>query len=65
MVGPLAAVLMAAMASPPEAAFDPGPPVGAPLPAFSAPDQTGRVRSFEDLRGPEGLVLVFFRSADW
>jgi hypothetical protein len=42
-----------------------GPAVGQPLPPFSAPDQDGRLRSFEDLRGPQGLILVFFRSADW
>jgi len=65
MVGPLAALLLGVMAQAPEAGFDPGPPVGAPLPAFSAPDQSGRVRSFDDLCGPDGLVLVFFRSADW
>lgn len=41
------------------------PSVGQSLPAFEAPDQTGRKRSFENLRGPKGLVLVFFRSADW
>ena len=42
-----------------------GPAVGQPLPAFEAPDQDGRPRSFDSLRGPKGLVLVFFRSADW
>ena len=62
---PLTAILMGVMASTPEIPFNPGPAVGAPLPAFSAPDQSGRVRAFDDLRGPEGLVLVFFRSADW
>lgn len=42
-----------------------GPGVGATLPAFEAVDQHGRRQSFETLRGPQGLVLVFFRSADW
>jgi hypothetical protein len=42
-----------------------GPAVGQPLPAFEAPDQDGRPRSFGDLHGPKGLVLLFFRSADW
>ena len=45
--------------------FDPGPAVGDRLPAFEAVDQDGRPRTFESLRGPEGLVLLFFRSADW
>ncbi len=42
-----------------------GPAVGQPLPAFETADQDGKPRSFENLRGPKGLVLVFFRSADW
>jgi hypothetical protein len=42
-----------------------GPSLGQPLPAFQALDQDARPRSFENLRGPKGLVLVFFRSADW
>jgi hypothetical protein len=42
-----------------------GPAVGQPLPAFEAPDQDGTPRSFENLKGAKGLVLVFFRSADW
>jgi hypothetical protein len=45
--------------------FDPGLPVGTSAPAFEATDQTGQVRRFEDLRGPKGLALLFFRSADW
>ncbi len=42
-----------------------GPSVGQPLPAIAAPDQDGRMRDFVSLAGPKGLVLVFFRSADW
>ena len=42
-----------------------GPAVGQSLPAFEAQDQDGRRRDFASLRGPEGLMLVFFRSADW
>jgi len=45
--------------------FDPGPPIGDRLPVFEAIDQDGRQRAFETLRGPKGLVLLFFRSADW
>lgn len=45
--------------------FDPGPALGERLPAFEAVDQDGRSRTFESLRGPKGLVLLFFRSADW
>jgi hypothetical protein len=43
----------------------PGPPVGAKVPAFEAPDQDGRLRRFETLRGPGGLVLNFNRSVVW
>lgn len=42
-----------------------GPAVGARIPAFSALDHTGRLQTFETLRGSNGLVLEFVRSADW
>jgi hypothetical protein len=42
-----------------------GPPVGGIAAEFSLPDQSGRTRTMESLMGPQGLVLVFFRSADW
>lgn len=42
-----------------------GPQPGAGLPAFELMDQEGRLRNFSSLTGPKGLVLVFFRSADW
>jgi peroxiredoxin len=47
------------------AAISTGPDAGARIPDFSLPDQTGQVRGFASLKGPKGLVLVFFRSADW
>jgi hypothetical protein len=42
-----------------------GPQVGEAIPDFTLPDQTGRARSMKSLLGPQGGVLVFFRSADW
>lgn len=42
-----------------------GPTVGERIPSFEADDQTGKPRTFESLAGPKGLVLLFFRSADW
>jgi hypothetical protein len=42
-----------------------GPEPGQRLPSFSLPDQSGATRSFDDLKGPNGLMLVFYRSADW
>jgi hypothetical protein len=44
---------------------DPGPAVGSRVPDFTAVDQNGRSRSLHSLMGPKGLMLVFFRSADW
>lgn len=42
-----------------------GPDVGARIPAFELTDQQGKRQTFESLRGPRGLLLVFQRSADW
>ena len=65
----LASLLLVAAQSPPAPPRpDPmelGPRVGQALPSFEARDQTGRPRNFASLKGPKGLVLVFFRSADW
>jgi hypothetical protein len=44
---------------------DPGPRVGDRFPSFQAVDHEGRARELTSLMGPQGLVLVFFRSADW
>jgi cytochrome oxidase Cu insertion factor (SCO1/SenC/PrrC family) len=42
-----------------------GPAVGEKIPAFEAVDQSGRRQTFESLKGPNGLLLLFYRSADW
>ena len=43
-----------------------GPPVGAKLADIGTPpDQTGKPRALSSLMGDKGLVLFFFRSADW
>ncbi len=39
--------------------------VGVKIPEFRAVDQNGKVWDFDALKGPEGAVLVFHRSADW
>lgn len=49
----------------PAQAITTGPEVGAFIPEFEIRDQNGQMRSFEDLRGPKGLLLLFHRSADW
>ena len=42
-----------------------GPDVGQQVPAFSAKDQEGRNQTLKSVMGPNGAMLVFFRSADW
>jgi len=42
-----------------------GPKVGAKAPAFYVTSTTGETKTFADLKGSRGLVLVFVRSADW
>jgi peroxiredoxin len=45
---------------------DLGPAIGAKAPDIGMlPDQKGTPRSFSSLMGHNGLVLFFFRSADW
>ncbi len=39
--------------------------VGQKMPRFTAPDQFGHEVSSDALKGPNGTVLLFFRSADW
>jgi hypothetical protein len=43
----------------------PGPAVGAKAPDFEAVDQNGQTRTLRSLTGRKGLMLVFYRSADW
>ena len=38
---------------------------GSMAPDFLLPDQSGVRRALNSLAGPNGLVLVFVRSADW
>jgi Na+-translocating ferredoxin:NAD+ oxidoreductase RnfG subunit len=39
--------------------------IGEKIPDFALADQNGNRRTFRDLTGPSGLLLVFSRSADW
>jgi hypothetical protein len=39
--------------------------VGQNAPAFASRDQFGHEQSTETLKGSNGTVLLFFRSADW
>ena len=47
-------------------AEDLGPPSGSVAPDIGTRlDQNGKPRTFADLMGQNGLILTFFRSADW
>jgi hypothetical protein len=39
--------------------------VGQRAPAFSLHDQFGRTQTLDSLKGANGTILLFFRSADW
>ena len=39
--------------------------IGNRIPELSGVDQFAEQQNFESLRGQNGLVLLFFRSADW
>ena len=39
--------------------------IGNKIPLLSGTDQFGGERTFENLKGPNGLVILFYRSADW
>ena len=46
--------------------FDLGPAINAKAPDIGTPpDQTGTPRALASLKGEKGMVLFFFRSADW
>ena len=42
-----------------------GPAVGEAVPDFRGVDQFGRTQTLASVMGRDGLMLVFFRSADW
>src|SRR5512146_1949272 len=60
------AVALAAGLPLPAVADELGPPIGGKVPTIGTPsDQSGMPRSLDSLMGDKGLVLFFFRSADW
>jgi len=42
-----------------------GPQVGAKVPDFNLADQQGKQRTLQSVMGPNGAMIVFYRSADW
>ena len=47
------------------AAVSTGPDVGKAAPDFRLRDQNGVERNLRSILGPQGALLVFYRSADW
>ncbi|HZR26750.1 MAG TPA: hypothetical protein VFA59_24360 [Vicinamibacterales bacterium] len=42
-----------------------GPQVGSRVPDFRLTDQNGEAHTLASSMGPNGAMIVFFRSADW
>jgi len=42
-----------------------GPQIGERVPDFALPDQAGAIQTLDSIRGPNGTMLLFHRSADW
>ncbi len=42
-----------------------GPQVGERIPDFALPDQHGRIRTLDSIKGEKGAMILFHRSADW
>lgn len=60
------AALLLCLAGPVAAIEELGPPIGTAAPDIGTPlDQTGKPRALADLMGEKGVVLLFFRSAEW
>ena len=42
-----------------------GPQIGERVPDFALPDQAGQIQTLDSIRGRNGTMLLFHRSADW
>jgi hypothetical protein len=42
-----------------------GPQIGQRVPDFNLKDQNGKDWTLDSIMGPNGAMLVFYRSADW
>ena len=58
-------LLVASMAFASDYADEWGPAAGTPIPADSFTSHTGETRTFLDLMGDSGLLILFNRSANW
>lgn len=57
--------LLTAPAAAEDAMTDLGIPVGQNVPLITGVDHTGEPRTFDQLKGANGMTLAFVRSADW
>ena len=55
----------AAEKTPPPPEITTGPEAGEKAPDFEVVDHHGRTQTLKSLSGPNGLLLLFHRSADW
>jgi hypothetical protein len=51
--------------SPANANWTSGPEIGDQIPDIHGVDQNGIMKTFDDIKGPNGAYIVFQRSADW
>jgi cytochrome oxidase Cu insertion factor (SCO1/SenC/PrrC family) len=56
---------LSSLASTQDFVWAPDFPVGTSIPAIEAVDQDGVVRTFDELKGEKGLLLMLSRSFDW
>jgi len=63
LLGPQSPAPSAPSSTPDLAALGPQP--GERVPDFALQDQRGERRTLTSVLGPNGAMLVFFRSADW
>ena len=63
----LAIVLLSAAAQAADSKYarEWGPKVGTSMPAINAVDHAGETQTLETLKGENGLLVFFNRSADW
>ena len=61
----LSSLLLVPLAQAQDYVWAPDFPVGSAIPAIEAPDQNGDTKTFSDLVGENGLLLMFSRSFDW
>ena len=61
----VSSILLMPLAQAQEYVWAPELPVGSSAPVIEAPDQNGTTKTFADLVGENGLLLMFSRSFDW